>query len=62
MPHPLPVAAGLQEVAAAAAEEQEALVDGAGVGGKGASSSSPLSPSEDEPSLCSHLFQDKGNI
>lgn len=62
VPHPLPAAAGLQEVvaavAAAAAEEQEAPADGAGVDGKGASSSSLLSPLEDEPSLCSHLFQD----
>lgn len=60
-PGPLPAAAGLQvEVVAvaAAAEGPEALADDAGVDGKGASSSSHISFSEDGPLLCSHLFGD----
>ena len=61
-PRPLPAAAVVQAVvaavAAAAAEEAEVLADGAGVDGKGASSSSHPLLLEDGPSLCSHLFQD----
>lgn len=62
VPRPLPAAAVVQAVvaavAAAAAEEAEALADGAGVDGKGASSSSRFSLLEDGLLLCSHLFQD----
>lgn len=54
VPRPLPAAAGL--AAAAAAEGAEVLAGGAGVDGRGASSSSHLLLSEDGPLLCSHLF------
>lgn len=61
-PRPLLAAAAVQvvvaAVAAAAAEEAEVLADGAGVGGKDASSSSHLLLLEDGSLLCSHLFQD----
>lgn len=61
VPRPLPAAAVVQAVVAAlaaAAEEAEALADGAGVDGKGASSSSRFLLLEGGLLLCSHLFQD----
>lgn len=62
MPLPLPAAAAVPAAGVAAAAEAAVLADGAGVDGKGASSSSHLLLSEDGPLLCSHLFQEIGNI